>query len=235
MINKKAILFDLDGTLLSMDQDKFVKAYFSLLAKKLATHGYDPEKLIKVMWAGVEAMTLNDGSKSNEDAFFEVFSKYFGQEALKDKAIFEEFYQNEFNLASETCGVNPEADALIKKLKNNYRVILATNPLFPRIATLNRIKWAKLDKDDFELITTYEDFSSTKPNTKYYEDILQRLNLKPEECLMVGNDINEDIIPTTKLNMDNFLITKDIINKNNVDITNINKGNFSDLERYIFN
>ena len=43
----KAVLFDLDGTLLPMDQDEFVKAYSMGLAKKLAPHGYEPEKLVK--------------------------------------------------------------------------------------------------------------------------------------------------------------------------------------------
>ena len=40
----KMILFDLDGTLLPMDQNHFVKTYFGALAKKLAPLGYDPEK-----------------------------------------------------------------------------------------------------------------------------------------------------------------------------------------------
>ena len=35
-MNIKAVLFDLDGTLLPMDQDIFVKSYFGLLAKKLS-------------------------------------------------------------------------------------------------------------------------------------------------------------------------------------------------------
>ena len=46
------VLFDLDGTLLPMDQDLFTKKYFGALAAKLAPHGYDPEQLIKGVWAG---------------------------------------------------------------------------------------------------------------------------------------------------------------------------------------
>ena len=55
------ILFDLDGTLLPMDQDEFVRAYFKLLAKKLAGHGYDPQALLGNIWKGVEAMVKNTG------------------------------------------------------------------------------------------------------------------------------------------------------------------------------
>lgn len=42
----KAILFDLDGTLLPMDNDAFTKYYFKLLCKKLAPMGYDPQQCI---------------------------------------------------------------------------------------------------------------------------------------------------------------------------------------------
>ena len=42
----QAVFFDLDGTLLPMDQDVFVKTYFSYLVKKMAPYGYEPKKLI---------------------------------------------------------------------------------------------------------------------------------------------------------------------------------------------
>ena len=48
----KVVLFDLDGTLLPMDQDKFIEAYFGGLVKKLAPHGYEPQKLIGGINAG---------------------------------------------------------------------------------------------------------------------------------------------------------------------------------------
>ena len=68
----KAVLFDLDGTLLPMDQEEFIKAYFGLLAKRLAPLGYEADKLYQVLWYGVAAMVKNDGSCVNEDAFWKV-------------------------------------------------------------------------------------------------------------------------------------------------------------------
>lgn len=233
MLDKKAILFDLDGTLLSMDQDEFIKKYFGLLAKTLVPLGFEPDKLIKTVWDGTKAMYGNDGLISNEDAFFNCFCKAYGEDATKYKPDFEKFYENEFNLVAASCKQNEDAIKLVKKLKGKYRLILATNPMFPRIATLNRIKWAGLDAEDFEIITTYEDYHSTKPNSKYYLEVLEKANLKPEECLMVGNDVDEDILPTKKINIDGFLVLNDLINKSNIDINGFNKGNFSDLERYI--
>ena len=69
------ILFDLDGTLLPMDQDVFVRDYFGHLAKKVAPFGYDPKDLPANLWKGVAAMVMNDGRCSNEEVFWNVFKK----------------------------------------------------------------------------------------------------------------------------------------------------------------
>ena len=73
----KTILFDLDGTLLPMDQDLFVKYYLGLFAKKLAPLGYEEDSFYKAMWSGVSAMVKNDGSVSNDEAFWNTFKKLF--------------------------------------------------------------------------------------------------------------------------------------------------------------
>ena len=87
----KAILFDLDGTLLPMDQNKFVKSYFGLLAQKLAPRGYEPKKLIDGIWAGTAAMVKNDGSSSNETVFWKQFEGLFGPKVREDMPVFDEF------------------------------------------------------------------------------------------------------------------------------------------------
>ena len=88
----ETVLFDLDGTLLPMDQDEFVNAYMELLAKKMAPQGYDPKHLIAAVWAGTKAMVENDGQKTNEEVFWEDFCHIFGPDARKDEPLFEEFY-----------------------------------------------------------------------------------------------------------------------------------------------
>lgn len=84
----KAILFDLDGTLLPMDQDQFVASYLKRLVKKLAPYGYDPKKLIDTIYDGITAMYHNDGTQSNETAFWNVFTSRFGADSRKDEPIF---------------------------------------------------------------------------------------------------------------------------------------------------
>ena len=74
----KHVLFDLDGTLLPMDQNEFVKYYMPLLAKRFVKYGMEPKALIGTIWKGVEAMVLNDGSTTNEDAFWKCFEEISG-------------------------------------------------------------------------------------------------------------------------------------------------------------
>ena len=229
----KAILFDLDGTLLPMDQEVFVRDYLGRMAAFLAPHGYDPQSLIKAVWAGTGAMVKNDGKALNEDVFWYVFNSILGRDAKQDLALFEEFYRTEFQKAKDSCGFNPAAVEAIRQIKAmGYRLILATNPLFPAIATYSRIRWAGLNPEDFELITTYENSRFCKPNPDYYREILGKIALDGSQCLMVGNDVGEDMV-AQKLGMKTFLLTDCLINKTAEDISQYPNGSFPELLHYI--
>lgn len=230
----KAVLFDLDGTLLPMDQDLFVKAYFGALAKRLAPLGYEPEKLMKVLWGGVASMVKNDGHLWNEDVFWNFFTAAYGEASLKDKPYIDEFYKVEFNKVQKVCGYSDKAKQIIDLVKEKgRRPVLATNPLFPHTATENRMRWAGLTPEQFELYTTYENSHFCKPNPKYYLEILGKIGCTPEECIMVGNDVNEDMMPAKALGMQVFLLTDCLINKENVDISEIPNGGFENLRTYL--
>ena len=235
MANKiKAVLFDLDGTLLPMDQDEFTKGYFKLLIKKLLPYGYEPESLINAIWHGTGAMVKNNGSKTNEEAFWKDFAEIYGeQKAEADRPLFEEFYNIDFKSARDTCGYTPNSDEAVRILKEKgIRLILATNPIFPKTATETRMEWAGINKDDFELYTTYENISFCKPNLEYYKEILRCTGLEPEECLMIGNDVGEDMV-AQNIGMNVFLLTDCIINKSEEDINKYKHGNFDELLEYL--
>ncbi len=229
----KVVLFDLDGTLLPMDQEDFIKAYFGGLAKMLAGIGYDPEKLVNAIWACTGAMIKNNGEGTNEETFWRNFEGFFGEKVREDEPYFEEFYRTDFQKVADVCGFAPQAAEVIGALqKAGIRRVLATNPLFPAIATHSRIRWAGMQPEDFELVTTYENSSYCKPNLKYYEEILAKIGVAPEECLMVGNDVGEDMI-TERLGMKVFLLTDCLINKDNVDISKYPNGSFGELMLYL--
>ena len=228
------VLFDLDGTLLPMDQDEFVNAYMGLLAKKLAPQGYDPRHLIAAIWAGTKAMVENDGQKSNEEVFWEDFCHIFGQDARKDEPLFQEFYATDFAQARTVCRLAPEAAEIVALLKEKgVKTALATNPLFPAIATLQRIRWAGLEPEDFAMVTTYENSRFCKPNRSYYRELLEKLGKEPETCLMVGNDVDEDMIPARAVGMQVFLLTDCLLNRSGGDAGAYPGGGFGELKDFL--
>lgn len=223
------ILFDLDGTLLPMDMDTFTKGYFGTLAKKCAPMGFDPDALVKAVWAGTKAMVENDGAKTNEERFWEVFAALMGDRVLSLKEEFESFYSHEFHEAKAYTGENPLAKEAVEIVKEKgYQVVLATNPIFPASGTRSRLSWVGLSPEDFSLVTTYENSVHCKPNPNYYLDILHQIGKKPEDCLMIGNDAVEDVC-AQKLGMEVFLVTDSLYNPHQVDISKVKQGTFRDL------
>ena len=123
---------------------------------------------------------------------------------------------------------------VIKILKEKgVRVVLATNPVFPAVATLNRIRWAGLNSEDFEYITTYENSSYCKPNPSYYQEILAKIGVEPSQCIMVGNDVGEDMVAPSQLGMKTFLLTDCLINKTQKSVEEYNHGDFDCLIAYL--
>ena len=113
------------------------------------------------------------------------------------------------------------------------RLALATNPIFPATATHSRVRWAGLEPEMFEYITTYENSTHSKPNPR----LLCGRACAPsacaaEECLMVGNDVGEDMVAET-LGMRVFLLTNCLINRDGADISRWPHGGFDELLAYV--
>ena len=202
----KAVLFDLDGTLLPMDQDAFTKGYFKELAGVLSPLGIEPEALISAVWAGTKAMVKNDGAVSNKEVFWKEFEKLTGQKPERFCEVSDQFYSNEFNRAQRYTGENPLAKEAVRLAGlNGRKVVLATNPLFPYVGQATRLGWIGLKPEDFCLVTSYESDSYCKPNPRYYESICERIGVKPESCLMIGNDEREDMHAAGSIGMNCIL------------------------------
>jgi len=229
------VLFDLDGTLLPMDQDLFAMTYLKGLAARVAPAGYDPKALMGAIWKGTEAMMVNDGSCLNEARFWQVFTALMGEKALEDMPYFDAYYREDFDKVREVCGFNPAAREIIDLVKSRgLRPVLATNPFFPGIATHKRVVWAGLQPEDFAYITTYENSSFCKPNPNYYRELLEKLELRPEECVMVGNDAHEDTA-AAQLGIPVFLLTDCLLNTKNLDYSQYPQGSFPELRTFLEN
>ncbi|MBQ9979698.1 MAG: HAD family hydrolase [Oscillospiraceae bacterium] len=227
------VFFDLDGTLLPMDQDVFVNDYFRRLAIQLAPEGYKPDALFKAIWSGTAAMVKNRSDKLNREVFWEAFFSVYPNRPRSDIDLCDKFYTGDFENVRHVCGHDPRAAKIVYWLKENgFRVVLATNPIFPSTATQARIRWAGLQPEDFELYTTYDNSRRCKPNPEYYQEILDKIGCDAEECLMVGNDATEDTA-AEKLGMKVFLLTGCLINKENRDISPYPHGDFDRLAEYL--
>lgn len=223
------ILSDLDGTLLPMSQDEFVECYLTHLSRYFIPHGITPKDLTGAIWKGVGAMVGNNGSRTNEEVFWDCFTKLLPVKRDEMEPLLLDFYNNDFNQVIKVTQPSTYAPELICNLKKaGMKLYLATNPIFPRCATLNRMKWAGLNADDFEEITTYESYHYSKPNVLYYKELMERFQLKPEECLMIGNDAEEDM-GIRKLGVKVYLVTDCLENKKELTIDAEYTGSLEEL------
>jgi FMN phosphatase YigB (HAD superfamily) len=133
----------------------------------------------------------------------------------------------------EACSINEWPKKIVELLKQKgYDLILATNPIFPPEATMNRMQWPGLRPEDFRHITHYKNSHYCKPNPEYYLEIMKTCGLKPTECMMIGNDVREDMC-AGKLGMETFLVTDCLINTQNADITPYRRGSIKDLYDFV--
>lgn len=231
----KYILFDLDGTLLGMHEEIFAKEYSKILIKKLLELGYKLNDSAKALDLGMRAMVTNDGSKTNEKRFWVALISVLGESIIAYQNEINEIYTKDFSSLKKYCPQQEYSQQIVQELKaKGYQLVLATNPLFPRIATEMRVNWANLSFDDFILVTTYENEYYCKPNINYYKSIFTRLNCSADECLMIGNNIDEDMI-VSQLGTKTFLLTEFLINRSNKNIDDYIHGNQLDLLEYIKN
>lgn len=228
----QAILFDLDGTLLPMDNDVFVEEYFRLAALKMEPYGYNYEQMVSALWKSAKAMVLNDGSRMNCDACWEAFTEIFGEQGYELIPAFDEFYKTEFHGAAKVTGENPLAKRALELAREKAeKVILATNPMFPPVAVQTRLSWIDLKPEDFDYWTHYENSSFCKPNPAYYLEIMKKLGLDPSKCLMIGNDAQEDAITAQSVGMDTFLLTDCLIDRGQT--PDCKKGSFAELIAFL--
>lgn len=184
----RAILFDLDGTLLSNDMNVFLPHYFELLAAHVA-HILPPERFMARLMQAVEVMLANDGRATNEEVFAEAFYPLAGRSREEMEPVFMEFYATKFASLAKYTERKPEARQVVQlALDLGYDVAIVTNPLFPATATEQRLAWAGVADLAYRLVTTYENSRATKPSLLYFEQVLETIDHSPEASLVVGDE-----------------------------------------------
>lgn len=229
----KAIFFDLDGTLLPMkNEDEFTKVYFKLLCQKFVSLGIDKDKFMTAVLDGLHHMENNDGTMTNEDAYWTAYEKFFENGKSEHVKIFKEFYLNEFKNVKVVCGENPFAREVIDNFKTKFKLVLSTNPLFPPEAIGTRLGFVGLKLQDFDYVSTYDNSSYSKLNSNYYTQILNKLNLKPEEVILFGNDVKKDAEFASKIGIHPCVIEDDLDDPEGK-LENFDHIKFKDIVSYI--
>lgn len=215
MSSFNTILFDLDGTLLPIDGQTFERIYFTNLAKHFSDV-YDAKTLIQLIWSATKAMVKDTSDRTNEQIFMEKLEQLVGSDITWMQERFMRFYETDFDQLKSAVIPNPSVLEAVRILKDKgYQCAIVTNPMFPKIAIEKRIAWTGLNRDDFSYVTSFEKNTACKPQLKLYAEVLQDLKLKVEDCLMVGNDIEEDMV-VAKMGMDHYLITDHVMQEKSI-------------------
>ena len=224
------ILFDLDGTLLPMNQDEYIRKYTGALANYYIEAGFDPEQFPIALFHSIVAAIKNNGEKTNEQVFWDVFCKETGKDLRDDMAALYRFYAEIHPTMCSAVQQNRNSRIPLEILREKgYKLVLATNPVFPRMATYQRMSWAGFTPDDFKLVTTYENSCTCKPNPQYFLEVAEKVGSAPEECLMIGNDTRDDMAALT-VGMQGYIIT-DFLIDHNQSIEQYPHGTWKDFQR----
>lgn len=206
------LLFDLDDTLLGNEMNSFVPAYLQALAKRMAMVA-DPVVLIKTLMSATRQMVENPSpDKTLEEKFDAAFYPALGLVRQEVQGILDAFYAVDFPKLQGLTQFRPEAVRVVQQLlERGDQAAVATNPLFPRTAILQRLNWAGLPADEvpFALIPSYETFHFAKPNPAYFAEFLGQLGWPKIPIVMVGNDVDSDIGAAGKLGLPVFWMTND--------------------------
>lgn len=222
------ILFDLDGTLLSIDMKEFEEIYYTSLSNAFKSI-IAPDNFMAILYSSVKSMVKNKEKRTNEDVFMSAMKEHVGEELPAFQKHFIRYYENDFSVLRNAVNKNTDMLEALDILKEKgYELVIATNPLFPKFAIDQRIQWADLVHEDFSHITYFEDCHYCKPNVEYYSEILETIGKNPQECLMVGNDAEEDLAAST-LGITTYLITNHLLNRKNLNYTADHEGTYKDF------
>ncbi len=213
----QAVLFDLDGTLLQVNDDDFVKEYFKEIVRVVGPV-VDPGRFTRALMDSTGAMQDNrDAALTNAEVFWNDFRLRMADcyEALEP--LLNNFYAKEYKELARLAGPSLLARQVVQAaLDRGLRIVLATNPLFPRAAICDRMAWAGVADLPWELVTGYEEMHFCKPYPEYFLEVAGRMGLPSEDCLMVGNDVPRDMAAAA-VGMHTYLVTDYLINSGQVD------------------
>lgn len=203
------LLFDIDNTLILLDENEFLQVYSKLIHGFFKDELPDIQKFVEILMESTAKMYEKEPMElSTLSKFAQEFSFKSGLTREEIVRRFLSFYETDFQQVRSVFSPVPIAKTLLFLASKYFTLVAATTPLFPAIANEKRLEWADLSTIPWIEITSADDYHFSKPHIEYYQELLDRINKKASECLIIGNDPVNDMV-AGKLGIKTFLVVDD--------------------------
>lgn len=201
------LLFDLDGTLVRM-RPRLLELCFMARAILRFAGAIPPWRFRRAFWQAAERMQTHRSERTNYEVFLETLASYSHTPVTDLAERARRFLEMDFTrLGAHFRPVEGARETILLASRLCYRLVLATNPVFPLAAVRKRMEWGGIADIPFEFISHAEVMSRTKPDPDYYRELLERVSCDPWECLMIGNDPRKDL-PAKEAGIRTFLVRR---------------------------
>lgn len=229
----QAVLFDLDGTLLQVQMHTFIPKYISAFhhcCQDLVSH----QPLQEAMRAGIHLLLeTQDGVCTNHQRLFDFVATQLGLDSALLQHRYADFLASNYEFLASEIEPLAMANALVEICtRAKIKVVLATNPVFPRSLIEARCRWGGIDVTAFDLVTSMENSRYCKPQLGYFYDLAAQLGLAPQNCLMVGNDTIHDLA-AGETGMTTWLVDPWIMVRKGLNFTPHFRGNHEELRDFL--
>jgi len=206
----KAILFDLDDTLLN--RAKAVDKMFSIILEKFYEDiDYQAQNEMLQKFREYDNRGYGDRSDNNKIKVLKSFFDAFPPKYIYPCNYIQEFWNNNF---PHCFSINQNTIDILNTLKMYVKAAIVTNGLTQR----QKAKIINTNLNGcFDIIIISEDVGFSKPDRRIFELALNKLNVQPEATLFVGDDIVKDIGGCQNANINGIWFNPNMI-KNNTKI-----------------
>ncbi len=189
----RAVLFDLDGTLLDIDVDNFIETYTRSLAAKLVPE--DQERGLAVLAGSTYAMLAPEVNEdSNQVCLLRKLSDALDRSPADLWRSIHQLSKEILPGLREMAKPITGAAQVVREIhERGLKVVVATMPIYPRDVMLERLRWAGVRTDWVDHVACLEANRSAKPHRSYFLEMADAVGASAEECLMVGDDEDQDM------------------------------------------
>ena len=187
----KAVIFDLDNTLIDFMRMKNLSCDAAISAMIGAGLNVDKSKAMKELFKLYDTYGLEE--KTIFQKFLKKIAKKVDYEILASGIVAYRRVRTGFLEPYPHVG-----EVLFELKKRGIKLAIVSDA--PRLKAWIRLVSMKINHL-FDVVVTFEDTKEMKPSTKPFEVTFKKLKVKASECLMVGDRPERDIKGAKKLGM----------------------------------